>query len=164
MDAFKKVTDFLRDNDFAFRQSDLTDPDQNQIEILNADSGSHLRINFNRYEATLFFCDNHEHFDLSYDDEVYWLTQLIEDLLLNRRCAASLTMNKEDGGRQLLATSFASRKDVRNADYEKIFSEIMKLERLENIIGKNKCMIVLRFWDPSLDREIELPGHNSSFS
>ncbi len=164
MDAFKRVTDFLRENDFAFRQSDLPDSEGHQIEILNADSGSHLRIVFDRYEATLFFCDNHEHFDAGYDDEIYWLTELIEDLLLNRRCAASLIINKEDGSQQLLATSFVSRKEVRAAAYDKIFDDALKLDHFEKLIGNCEARIVLRFWDPSFNRDIILPKQNSLLS
>ena len=164
MDAFERIADFLRENDFAFRQSDLSDPVQHQIEILNADSGSHIRIVFDRFEATLFFCDNHEHFDSSYDNEIYWLTELIEDLLLNRRCAASLVMNKDDGSQQLLATSFASRKDVRDGAFDKVFEDVMKIERYESLLRKSGGMIVLRFWDPSYNREVEVPKKNLCLS
>jgi hypothetical protein len=164
MDAFEKVIDFLKENDFAFRQTESNDREQRQIEILNPDSGSHLRVVFGPYEATLFFCDNHEHFDVSYDDEIYWLTDLIEDLLLNRRCAASLFYFKEDGNTQLLATSFASRKDVREASFEKVFEDVMKIERFEKLIRSNGGRIACRFWDPSLNREIALSKQDFSRS
>lgn len=162
MEAYERVIDFLKENDYAFRQVQISDDGQQQIDILNADSGNHLHIAFGQYEATLFFCDNHEHFDISYDDEIYWLIGLIEDLLNNTRCGASLFIYKDDGSEQLLATSFASRKDVRNASFEKIFEDVMKIDRFSDLIDKNGGRIICRFWDSSFNREIALPKKFSS--
>ena len=166
MDAYEAVLDVLADYDHSVHHNDekgyehLGDEDVS-ITVRNGDSDDEILIEFSDGKIALFFGNDHDHFDPSYDDEVYWLVDLLDDLLHNRRCAASLYYNTDDFPK-LMATSFCKKKET--SSYEKVFDYVLKLSGYKEKLMNNGGKVVYRFFDPSLNFEEKIEKKSQDFS
>lgn len=158
MDAYEKVLELTQDYEHRIHhqiEDGENKDDYFSLEIINKTGTDNLFIHFNPFEITLFFADNHDHFDPNYDDEIYWLIDLIEDILNNKRCASSISCLKENGP-QLLSTCFCSRKEADENDIDKTFDLLFKMPQAKEALEKNGGIVNYRFWDSSLNKEISI--------
>jgi hypothetical protein len=132
------------------------------ITVINEKGDDDMVIEYSGGEIILLFANEHAHFDPSYDDELYWFIDLAEDIMNDRKCAASLYYNTDDFPK-LLSTSFCKRSETKEGP-EKIFDLVYRLEDYREKLENNGGKAVFRFWDPSLNFEREIPKKEKNYS
>ena len=161
MDAFEAVSEAIGEHEYIIHHRDekgfdhLSD-DGMTIEVLNENKGDELFIEFNGTEARLFFGNNHDHFSTSFDDEIYWLVDLIEDILNNRMCACSLYGYRENDREKLLGSGFVRNKDLKENSVDKVFEYVYGIEEYKLMLDHNGGKAIISYWDPSKNYVIEL--------
>ncbi len=161
MDAYEAVTEAISEHEYIVHHRDEKGYDHleeegSMIEVLNENKGDEMFVEFNQGEATIFFGNNHDHFSLSFDDEIYWLVDLIDDIFNNRMCAVTLYGYRENANPKLLGTGFVKDKDLKNSSLDKIFEYVYEIEEYKMMLEHNGGKAIINYWDPSLNKEIEL--------
>ena len=161
MDAFEAVSEAISEHEYIIHHRDEKGYDHLKedgvtIEVFNENKGDEMFIEFNEGEATIFFGNNHDHFSVNFDDEIYWLVDLIEDIFSNRMCACTLYGYRENGRPKLLGTGFVRRKDLKENSVDKIFEYVYNIEEYKLMLDHNGGKAIISYWDLSLNQEMEL--------
>ena len=158
MDAFEKVIDLLEGYPYKIHRNDEEDyaqlsDDDLCIEVINRND-ENLFIEFRSNEVKVNFYFHEDRFDISYDDEIYWLIGLLDDILHNRRCAGCL-FYRDDEFYKLMGSCFCKKSDI-DKSVEEVFSFIFELDEYRKKLEINSGKASYVFWDPSLNKEVPI--------
>ena len=161
MDAYEAVIEALSEYRYRIHHGDEAAYDHLKddgltIEVINENKGDEMLIEFNGGEVSLFFGDNHDHFDPHYDDEIYWLIDLLEDLLENRKCVCSLYGYEGEGREKILATGFIRKRELQEKSLDEIFEYVYRIADYKKMIDEKGGKVTVKFWDAGLNYEKDI--------
>ncbi len=122
------------------------------IEVLNGDKGNSIFIDRDD-EYTLSFGYMHSHYSTDDDAEIRELAELIDDILHNKVCVASIGNRTEDNQFVWGGSTFSASEAAQIGNMEALFPyEYSLLQKRKHRKQYNE--IILQYWDSSLDRII----------